>query len=257
MQAFHLEQKNGIGILHLHASNANAMNERVLAAINAGLQEASAANLSGLIITGYDRFFSAGLDLIEVYEYDRDQMNRFIAEVEATMINLFAFPKPVIAAINGAAAAGGCVLALACDYRMLAAKNGVIGMNGIRLGIPLPSAALEIAGFAIPPPHLTYVLYTGKLFKSGAAVKLGLVNEVITDTELLNATCERLREFTAHVGNPAMSLKLGLRQNIIDRIGQNAPAMRQAFLKTWFDPVVQNEIGKMRNEMLEKKGKLN
>jgi enoyl-CoA hydratase/carnithine racemase len=60
MAAHHLEAKDGFGILHLRASNANAMNDRVLEALTAGLAEARGANLRGLILTGYDRFFCAG-----------------------------------------------------------------------------------------------------------------------------------------------------------------------------------------------------
>ncbi len=158
MKAYQLDKKNDLGILHLRASNANAMNERVLQAISAGLQEAVAADLKGLVLTGYDRFFSAGLDLLTIYEFDREQMRRFIADWEATMIRLFEFPMPVIAATNGAATAGGCILAMACDHRMMAAEGAVIGMNGIRLGITLPAAALAIVRDGIPVSQLTYVL---------------------------------------------------------------------------------------------------
>jgi len=82
MLDYHLETNDDLGIFHLHASNANAMNERVLEAVATGLQEARDANLNGLILTGYDRFFSAGLDLIEVYQLDREQMRRFITNAE-------------------------------------------------------------------------------------------------------------------------------------------------------------------------------
>jgi Delta3-Delta2-enoyl-CoA isomerase len=164
MGTHHLEQKDTLGILHLHTGNANAMNERLLQVVSAGLQEAAKANLNGLVLTGYDRFFSAGLDLLAVYEFDREQMRRFIADWEAAMIRLFEFPLPVIAAINGAATAGGCILAMACDYRIMAAEGAAIGMNGIRLGISLPAAALEIARDGTPALQLTYVLYSGRLF---------------------------------------------------------------------------------------------
>lgn len=97
MRAYHLEQKDTLGILHLHANNANAMNDQVLQAISAGLHEASEAKLNGLVLTGYDRFFSTGLDLLAAHEFDRKQMRRFIADWEATMIRLFEFPMPVIA----------------------------------------------------------------------------------------------------------------------------------------------------------------
>ncbi len=229
MNTHHLEQKDALGILHLHASNANAMNKQVLQAISAGLQEAKKSNLNGLVLTGYDRFFSAGLDLLAVSEFDREQMRRFIAEWEAAMIRLLEFPMPVVAAINGAATAGGCILAIACDYRMMAAEGAVIGMNGIRLGITLPAAALEILRDGIPASQLAYVLYSGRLFNADEALQRGLVNEVVHQENLLEAALARLREFTGHAGNPAASLKAALRRDTLARIRENTEEMREKF----------------------------
>lgn len=253
MTAYHLDTTDALGILHLHASNANAMNERVLQAISAGLQEAASAKLKGLVLTGYDRFFSAGLDLLTASEFDREQMQRFIADWEATMNRLFEFPMPVIAAINGAATAGGCIFAMACDYRIIAAEGAVIGMNGIRLGISLPAAALEILREGIPASQLAYVLYSGKLFKADEALQRGLVNEVVPQENLLETALARLREFAGHAGNPMISLKTALRRNALARIRETAEEMREKFLDVWFSPTAQRAIEEARNELLAKR----
>jgi enoyl-CoA hydratase/carnithine racemase len=250
MRAYHLETKNDLGILHLHASNANAMNDRVLEAIATGLQETRAKNLNGLVLTGHDRFFSAGLDLIEVYQFDREEMRRFILHWETVMIELFGFPMPVVAAVNGAAAAGGCIMALACDYRVMA-EDALIGMTGIRLGISLPAAALEIAREVVPATNLAYVLYSGKLFESGEALKLGLINEVVSQENLIASALARLREFTQHNGTPAASLKSALRQNALARIKQSAEELREKFLEIWFSPAARRGVEEMRNELLK------
>jgi enoyl-CoA hydratase/carnithine racemase len=252
MRVYHLEIKGDLGILHLHASKANAMNDRVLEAVALGLQKARAANLNGLILTGYDRFFSAGLDLISIYEFDREQMRRFIAKWETAMIGLFEFPLPVVAAINGAATAGGCIMALACDYRV-SADDAVIGMTGIRLGIPLPAAALEILRESIAPSNLAYVLYSGNLFNADEARQLGLVNEVVSREALMPVSLARLREFTQHAGNPVAALKTFLRQNTVERIKRNAEALREKFLETWFGRAARQEIEAARKDLLQKR----
>lgn len=253
MTAYHLELTDTLGILHLHASNANAMNDQALQAISAGLQEAIKSNLNGLVLTGYDRFFSAGLDLLAVSEFDREQMRRFMADWEAMMIRLFEFPMPVIAAINGAATAGGCILAMACDYRIMAVEGAVIGMNGIRLGISLPAAALEILREGIPVSQLAYVLYSGQLFNSDEALQRGLVNELVPQENLLDVALARLREFASHAGNPAAFLKAELRRNTLARIHQNAKEMREKFLDVWFSPPAQRAIEKAKNKLLVKR----
>lgn len=254
MTAYHLDCKDHLGILHLHASSANAMNDRVLQALAQGLAAARAANLRGLILTGYERFFSAGLDLLTVYDFDREQMRRFITHWENTMIELFAFPRPVVAAINGAAAAGGCLMALACDYRVMA-KETRIGMTGIRLGITLPAAALEIFREAVPAANSASVLFSGKLFDAEEALQLGLINEIVPREKLLDTARERLREFMQHDGSPVAELKTALRRDALARIEQNADAMRGKFLDLWFSPAAQKGIAEMRNELLAGKAR--
>jgi enoyl-CoA hydratase/carnithine racemase len=251
MRDYHLERKDDLGILHLHAGNANAMNDRVLQAIAAGLSEARAAHLNGLVLTGYEDFFSVGLDLIAVSEFDRERMRRFMADWETAMVELFEFPKPVIAAINGAATAGGCVMAMACDYRVMA-EDAVIGMTGIRLGISLPAAALEILRDSVGSSNLPYLLYSGKLFGTDEALKLGLVNEIVPQASLIESALERLRQFTQHAGNPIASLKSALRRNALDRIKQNAEEWREKFLDLWFSPAARKGIEAMRNELVTK-----
>jgi len=252
MAAHHLETKDALGILHLHASNANSMNDRVLQALAAGLAEARAVHLRGLILTGYDRFFSAGLDLVTVYDFDREQMRRFMTHWENIMVELFAFPVPIVAAINGAAAAGGCLMALACDYRMMA-QEATIGMTGIRLGISLPATALEIFREVVPAANLAYVLYSGKLFTSDEALKLGLINEAVQSEDLLTTAWHRLRELSQHAGNPVASLKATLRQKVLIRIQQNAEKMREEFLEVWFNPAARKSLEKIRAELLTRK----
>lgn len=252
MAAYHLDSRDHLGTLHLHASSANAMNDRVLQALAEGLAEARAANLRGLILTGYDRFFSAGLDLLTVNDFDREQMRQFITHWENTMVELFAFPMPVVAAINGAAAAGGCLMGLACDYRVMA-KEAKIGMTGIRLGIALPAAALEIFREVVPAVNSASVLFSGKLFDADAALKLGLINEAVQSADLLAIAWQRLRELSQHAGNPVASLKAALRQYALERIQQNAEKMRNEFLEIWFSPVARKKLEEIRDELLSKK----
>lgn len=252
MAAYHLAIQDQLGILALQANRANAMNDRVLQALDDGLTEARRAQLKGVVLTGYKHFFSAGLDLIEVYAFDREQMRRFITHWETTMIDLFAFPLPVVAAINGAATAGGCIMAMACDYRVMAAE-AAIGMTGIRLGISLPAAALEILRDGLAPTNLARVLYRGRLFKAEEAIAVGLANEVASREKLLAVALARLQEFTQHAGNPAAALKMALRHNTLKRLQQNSDDLREKFLDLWFSSPARQELAAARNALLTKR----
>jgi len=159
------------------------------------------------------------------------------------MVELFAFPMPVVAAINGAAAAGGCLMALACDYRVMA-EEATIGMTGIRLGFSLPVAALEILREVVPAANLAYVLYSGKLFKSDEALKLGLVNEVIQKEALVKTALKRLQEFTQHAGNPVAALKNALRQNTWRRSSKAQRKCGKSFWRFGSAPSCEKELKK-------------
>jgi enoyl-CoA hydratase/carnithine racemase len=126
-------------------------------------------------------------------------------------------------------------------------------MNGIRLGIPLPATALEIVRESMPAANLAYVLYSGELFKANEALKLGLVNEIVSRQQLLEVARKRLQEFTQHTGNPAAILKTALRKSTLERIKQSAEEIREKFLETWFGPIAHEELAKRRDELLTKR----
>jgi enoyl-CoA hydratase len=139
MGPYRIEWRDAVAEIGLNCGKANALNPQSLVAISRSLDEAGERGARGVILAGYDRFFSAGLDLVTLYELDRPTMDAFIREFDRVMLQVFAFPRPVVAAINGHAVAGGCILALACDARLMPDHGGQIGLNEIRLGLPRPS----------------------------------------------------------------------------------------------------------------------
>ena len=128
-----------------------------------------------------------------------------MAWFDAVMLRVFAFPRPVVAAIGGHAVAGGAVLALACDARVMGAKAGRIGLNEIRLGVPFPASALEIVRHAVPARSVESVLYEGELFDPRAALERGLVTEVVEGdvVEAARRVCGRLAAAPAAPSRPS------------------------------------------------------
>src|SRR4029453_7417366 len=110
---YRVEGRDGGAVIRLTRGKANALNPRSLAAIERGLDEAAGGGARGIVLTGYERFFSAGLDLVTLYELPRDDMDEFMARFDAVMLRVFAFPRPAVAALGGHAVAGGAVLGLA------------------------------------------------------------------------------------------------------------------------------------------------
>src|SRR5207253_6852601 len=111
---------DGVALLKLEAGKANAMSSELLETLDGLLAHLSHSDAAAAVITGYDRFFSAGLALPALIDLDRPAMKKFIGRFSEVMGRLFAERRPVVAAINGHAIAGGCVLALMCDARVMA-----------------------------------------------------------------------------------------------------------------------------------------
>src|SRR5262249_42370062 len=108
-----------------------------------------------------------------------DYVRRFLPLLSRFLRALFTFPRPVVAAVNGHAIAGGCVVVLACDARLMAEGTGTIGGPEVLVGVPFPSAALEVVRFAVPPDKVQSLIYTGRTLAPREALAAGLIDEVV------------------------------------------------------------------------------
>src|SRR5690348_1302157 len=149
-----LERVGEAVVLRMRAGKANAMNPAFFASMESLLDETLASKARALVITGYEGFFSAGLDLPTLDALDDAQMGSFMSGFSRTMLRIFELPLPVVAAVNGHAIAGGCVLALQADVRIGATSEFRIGLNEVQLGIGLPYLVLETLRAQVPPPSL-------------------------------------------------------------------------------------------------------
>jgi enoyl-CoA hydratase len=237
--------QDGLALVQLTCGKANALNPRSLAAVERAFAEAEGGGARGVVLTGYDRFFSAGLDLVHLYEIERDAMDGFMARFDAIMLRVFAFPRPVVAAVNGHAVAGGAVLALACDSRVMGAGAGRFGLNEIRLGVPFPASALEIVRHAVPGGSVERVLYEGDLFEPPVALAHGLVTEVADRdvTESARQACARLASAPA---DAFATIKMGLKGPAVERARAALRPLRDAFVDAWYAPAARRLIGEAR-----------
>src|SRR5262245_52934880 len=136
--------ENGVALLRLAGGRANAMSEELLDTLDRLVDGFETSDAVAAVLTGYERFFSAGLALPSLIDLDRPAMKRFITHFDLTMTRFFACRKPIVAAVNGHAIAGGCVLALQADVRIMADVDAKIGLNEAQLGIGLPAIVVEI-----------------------------------------------------------------------------------------------------------------
>lgn len=239
-------KNDDVYVLKLESDNANAIDEPLLEQLSAGLAQARDGGSPAVVVTGYDRFFSAGLNLKGLPE-DRGGMASFIDRFEAVNLELLRFPLPVVAAINGHAVAGGCVLACTADFRIGADARYKIGVSEVALGISFPASAFEIMRHTLAPPWIPDVLLSGELLAPADAREAGILHRVVPEAELLDEALAKAAALAAKPRAAFVHSKLQLREPMLERIEASREPARKDFLDSWFsDEVVARRKAMLR-----------
>jgi enoyl-CoA hydratase len=223
----------GVAIARLEAGKANAIDHSFIDRLDGLLDELQRTEARALVVTGYDRYFSAGLSLPTLIDLDRAQMSEFIERFDNAMLRLFECPLPTVAAINGHAIAGGCVIALQADYRMMADGPSQIGLSEAQLGISLPPIVIETLRSQLPPASLIPIAYEGRLLAPSVAVLLGLVHEVVPQAELEARAMLRAAQLASGKGQAFAAIKHALRQPAVEAVRRNGDGVAR-WLDCWF-----------------------
>ena len=176
-------------------------------------------------------------------------MRRFSAAV----LTLYTFPKPLVAVMHGHALAGGCVLALTADWRVLG-RGAVTGLNEVRVGVPLPFGVALIVRGSVPANKITEVALLGRNFTDEAAIAAGLADELADAADVETVSRARLEEFAAKDAFAFAVTKRYLRSPVVERIRANNRLLIPEWLDGWFSPGTRARISAIVEE-LETKGK--
>ena len=180
--------------LRLAHGKASAMDVELCEGIIEALREAEESEARVVILTGTGSIFSAGVDLFRMTNEGAPYVERFFPALRDCLQALFTFPKPVVAAVNGHAIAGGCLLTVACDYRLMSA--GKIGVPELLVGVPFPAIAVEILRFACGRDAQS-LIYSGRTVSPDDARLVGLIDEVVAPDVLLTRAEVIARELAA------------------------------------------------------------
>lgn len=188
---------DGIAILRIVHGPVNALDAELLAALADALDDVEGSGARAAILTGSGAAFSAGADLIRLLDEGRDYVEAARPHADRAFERMFTIPIPVVAAINGHAIAGGCVIALACDHRITVTGDHRMGLAELKVGVPFPMWALEAVRFALSPPHLQRLIYSGGLLAPSDALAAGLVDEIVPPDQLMERALEKARRLAA------------------------------------------------------------
>lgn len=249
-----LTKEGAVLVVALELPRGNAINWEFIRLLGEALDGAVASGeVRVLVITGQGRVFSTGLDLVDVYGFDRAEMARFVDAFDDLFVRIFAFPKPVLAAINGHAIAGGAILAMAADFRVMAPGPFQIGITEVKLGIPFPAGAFEVARHAVPLAALAEWFLEGRRFSPEEAQKDGVVHRLAGEGGALQDVIEKAKLLAAPPPEAVRAVKEALRAPVLRRIEETKIESRARFLDQWFSPAARSSVAAVRDELLRRK----
>src|SRR2546430_14532855 len=164
----------------------NAMSLPFFDALGAALDRAEREKPGAVVITGRPGCSSAGLDLQLRQTLAPDVLQRMLVTFGRTMLRVFTFPIPTVAALSGHAIAGGAMLAFACDLRYAADGPFRLHLNEVAIGLPLPTWAIVIAASAVPHRWHTEAILHARAYLPPDALERNLVNGVVAPDRLLD-----------------------------------------------------------------------
>ena len=235
-----------VTVMTIAAGKANALDVPLLDAIARTIDTALADGTRALVITGEGASFSGGLALPSLIDLGRDGIRTLITTFGAAMRRVLEAPIPVVAAINGNAIAGGCVLALMADERILVSDGPKappkIGLNEAQLGLGLPAIVVELVRARVPPTSHVRLLLEGRLCGPAEALALGLVDEVVAPDRFEARALERATALATSEPIAFAQIKRAMLRPAIEAIDRAEPAETEAWLDTWFAAHTQDRL---------------
>jgi len=228
-------ERDGIAILRMADGKANTMTTESCAALTVRLEELAAGAARAVVLTGERRMFSAGVDLLRLSDGGADYVQQFLPALGTMLGAAFSFPKPLVAAINGHAIAGGCVLACAADRRLMAADAGRIGITELLVGVPFPPIAMEIMRAAVVPQYLAEAVLSGTTYAPADAMQRGMVDEVVAAADLIDSAVAAAARLAALPPAAFALTKRQLHQPALDRLA-NSDEVQATVDRIWASP---------------------
>lgn len=223
-----IERAGPIATLYLDEPRGNALSSSTMTRLQELFDELADSDAHVVVLAGRERIFCGGLDLLEVAALDRDSLSAYVDRFEELFLRLLTFPLPLVAALSGHALAGGAVVALACDERVMKDGPFQIGLNEVELGLPFPSVALEIARFGLPPRTHTEAIAFGRRYTPAEALACGFVHELHDDP--LGRARERAQRIAALGPAAVRTVRAALRAEHVARAVAEGKRTRAAFV---------------------------
>ncbi|MFG3552811.1 enoyl-CoA hydratase/isomerase family protein [Micromonospora sp. NPDC047557] len=199
-----LETTDGIGNIRLERPPMNALNTQVQEELRAAATAATAdPEVRAVIVYGGEKVFAAGADIKQMAEMSYVDMADRAAALSSALGAIARIPKPVVAAITGYALGGGCELALACDWRVVA-EDAKLGQPEIKLGIIPGAGGTQRLARLVGPARAKDLIMSGRMVDAQEALRIGLADRVAPAAEVYDAAVALI---TPYLNGPVQALR--------------------------------------------------
>ncbi len=248
MEEVKCEKQEGILIVRMAREKANALNLATIELLNDAMEEAAREDGIGGVVLASDcpRFFSCGFDAREVFHYDRETMTLFFSRFMDLYESLFLLPKPTVAAVSGHAFGGGAILAVSCDFRILARGDFGFAFNEINLGLVLPPGVVQMAVGAAGLNNARAMILTGEWLHPQRALEIGLARSLFEPEAVLDEAIAHCKTLVQKPSAAYSATKHSLRT----LSGHNAMGENERFLETFIDQWFSGDSQHRRQELL-------
>ncbi|MCP4178896.1 MAG: enoyl-CoA hydratase/isomerase family protein [bacterium] len=237
-----VETNEGIATVIINRGKVNALNGEVVDELRESLNALEIDHdIKAIVLTGCGKFFSFGFDIPEFLSFSKEKFTNYLINFTDLYTYLFLYPKPVVAALNGHAIAGGCMLTLACDSRIMIDKKAKISLNEIAFGSSVFAGITEMLRFWVGSANATKILYSGAMYSAEEAMSLGLIHTVLTEQHLM-VQAKRIASDLARKHFPAFaSIKTLLRRPIVEDMLKRERESIREFVDIWYsEPTWKN-----------------
>ncbi|MFH1699807.1 MAG: enoyl-CoA hydratase/isomerase family protein [Candidatus Zixiibacteriota bacterium] len=241
MQYVEISEYENIATVMLRRGKVNAFNEEAVDDMQEAFNSlASRSEIKSVIFTGHGKFFSFGFDVPELNQLPPEDFKRFLMKFATLYNTIYTFPKPTVAAINGHAVAGGCMLSIMFDYRIIIPDYAKVSLNEIAIGVPVFAGSIDVLKGLVGQRNAETILLTGDMYEPPQALTLGLVDKITAPSMLMEGARNKAHELGSK-RSPAYSIiKEMIRKPISERYLPLEEPYIEKFLNIWYSEESQD-----------------
>jgi enoyl-CoA hydratase/carnithine racemase len=244
------ERKGRVAVIKLDRGVINPIDGDLVDRLSDALSEAREdPDVGGIVLaSASEKFFSIGFDLPALYDQDRQAIVAFYDRFTHLCLDLYTWPGPTAAAVTAHAIAGGCILALCCDYRFVAEGRTLTGLNEIALGVPVPHLPQLILERLAGARACRQLLDSGELIDAFRQTELGIADRVLPKDQVLAFASREIAELAALPADAYTATKSQRVERVAALVRAQQDGRTATFVHCWFSPEGRKRLGAAREK---------